>query len=60
LGPDEIGKRVVIRSGDFLGTLCGVLVGVSPHISLGNFTNVQFSMGRPVALRDDMETLLLD
>jgi hypothetical protein len=59
LNPDCFGRRIVIRSGDFLGTLCGILVGASAHPSLSGFSNVLLHGQRKITLRDDTEALLL-
>lgn len=60
LAPDDIGHRVVIRSGDFLGTVYGTLLAVHPHDSLTRFTCVQLYAKKLLTFRDDMEVVVLD
>lgn len=60
LVPEDFGKRVVIRSGDFLGTVYGTLLGVYPHPSLVAFTTVQLYGKKELTFRNDMETLVVD
>lgn len=60
LGPDDIGKRIVIRSGDFLGTVYGTLLGVHPHARLVNFTAVQLIHKRELTFRNDTDAVVLD
>lgn len=59
LTPDQFGKRIVIRSGDFLGTVYGTLLGVAPHV-LVHFTTVQLYAKKELTFRNDMEVLVLD
>jgi hypothetical protein len=60
LGPDEIGKRVVIRSGSFLGTVYGTLLGVHPHGNLVHFTSIQLIHKKELTFRNDTEVVVLD
>lgn len=60
LAPEDFGKRVVIRSGDFLGTVYGTLLGVNPHLSLTAFTTVQLYGKKELTFRNDMEALVVD
>jgi hypothetical protein len=60
LVPEDIGKRIVIRSGDFLGTVYGTLLGICPHPSLVAFTGVQLYGKKELTFRNDMEALVLD
>lgn len=60
LGPADLGKRVVIRSRDFLGTIYGTLLGVHAHGSLVHFTTVQLWQKRELTFRDDTEIVVLD
>lgn len=60
LSPDEVGKRIVIRSGDFLGTVYGTLVGVNPHRNLVAFTTIQLHGKRELTFRNDTEALVVD
>lgn len=60
LGPDTIGKRIVIRSRDFLGTVYGTLVGVNPHGNLVHFTSIQLMNKKELTFRNDTEVVVLD
>lgn len=59
LSPDDVGKRVVIRSGDFLGTVYGTLLAVSPHSNLVSFTCVQLYGKKALTFRNDLEALVV-
>lgn len=58
LGSDDIGKRVVIRSGNFIGTVYGTLLEVREHVMV-HFTTVILAGRKPLTLRNDIETLVL-
>lgn len=60
LGPDDFGGRVVIRSGDFLGTVIGTLLDVQPHPSLVCFTTVRLLGKKSLTFRDDIEVIVVD
>lgn len=60
LGPDDLYRRVVIRSKDFLGTIYGTLVGVHAHPHLVHFTCIQIHGKKELTLRDDVEAIVLD
>lgn len=60
LGPDDFGGRVVIRSGNFLGTVIGTLLDVNAHPSLVHFTTVQLLGKKPLTFRNDMEVIVVD
>lgn len=60
LTPDEVGKRVVIRSGDFLGTVYGTIIGVNPHRNLVKFTTIQLYGKKELTFRNDTEALVVD
>lgn len=60
LTPDDVGCRVVIRSGDFLGTVYGTLLDVHPHENLVRFTCVQLYGKKLLTFRNDMEAVVLD
>lgn len=60
LGPEDFGKRVVIRSGDFLGTVYGTLLWTERHAALVHFTTVQLYGKKELTFRNDMETLVID
>lgn len=60
LAPGDFGKRVVIRSGDFLGTVYGTLLTVNPHTSLRAFTTVQLYGKKELTFRNDMEALVVN
>lgn len=60
LAPEDYNKRVVIRSGDFLGTVYGTLLSAKAHPSLRQFTIVQLWQKKELTFRNDMETLVLD
>lgn len=60
LTPEDFGYRVVIRSGDFLGTVCGTLLLVYPHPSLVAFTCVQLFGKNLLTFRSDMEVIVVD
>lgn len=60
LTPEDVGKRIVIRSGDFLGTVYGTLLAVYPHKSLVHFTCVQLYGKKELTFRNDTETLVVD
>lgn len=60
LGPDDFHKRVVIRSGEFLGTVYGTLLDVQPHPNLVHFTTVQLYGKKLLTFRDDMEAIVVD
>lgn len=60
LTPDDVGKRIVIRSGDFLGSIYGTLLGVNAHKSLVHFTSIQLYGKKELTFRDDTEVLVLD
>lgn len=60
LGPEDFGKRIVIRSGDFLGTIYGTLLGVHAHRNLVAFTTIQLWQKKELTLRNDTEVVVLD
>lgn len=60
LKPEDFGARVVIRSGDFLGTVYGTLLGVSPHPTLVAFTCVQLYGKKLLTFRNDLEAIVVD
>lgn len=60
LGPDHFGQRVVIRSRDFLGTVCGILLYAYPHPTLINFTCVKLVGKSILTFRSDVETLVVE
>jgi hypothetical protein len=60
LTPEDFGRRVVIRSGDFLGTVCGTLLLVHPHPTLVAFTCVQLYGKKLLTFRNDMEVIVVD
>lgn len=60
LSPNDLGGRVVIRTGDFLGTVYGTLIGIEPHPSLVAFSCVQLQGKRLLTLRNDLETIVVD
>lgn len=60
LSPEDLGKRIVIRSGDFLGTVYGTLLGVTPHPNLLHFTSVQLYGKKELTFRSDTEVIVLD
>lgn len=61
LSPDDFGKRVVIRSGNFLGTVYGTLLDVHPHPTLSSrFTCVMLYGKRLLTFRNNMEVVVLD
>lgn len=59
LDPGDFHKRVVIRSGEFIGTVCGVLLDTHPHPSLVHFTCVQLYGNKLLTFRDDVEVIVL-
>lgn len=60
LGPDDVGKRIVIRSKEFVGTVYGTLIGVHPHGNLVHFTTVQLFGKKELTFRNDTEAVILD
>lgn len=60
LGPDDFGNRVVIRSGEFLGTVYGTLLDVQAHPSLVHFTSVQLYGKKLLTFRDDTEVIVVN
>jgi hypothetical protein len=60
LSSGDYGRRVVIRTGEFLGTVCGVLLEAHPHSSLRQFICVQLREKKELTLRGDMEVIVLD
>lgn len=60
LSPDDCGGRVVIRSKEFLGTVCGTLLDVHPHPSLVHFTSIQLLGKKILTFRNDIEAIVVD
>lgn len=60
LSPDDFGKRIVIRSGDFLGTVYGTILSVHAHRNLVHFTTVQLWQKKELTFRNDTEVVVLD
>lgn len=60
LTPDDFGKRLVIRSRDFLGTVYGSLLGIKAHGSLVNFTTISLWQKKELTFRNDTEVVVLD
>lgn len=60
LSPDDFGCRVVIRSGEFLGTVYGTLLGVRPHANMRHFTTIQLYGKKELTFRNDWEVIVLD
>lgn len=60
LTPEDYNKRLVIRSGDFLGTVYGTLLSAAAHPNLRQFTIVQLWQKKELTFRNDMEALVLD
>lgn len=60
LTPEDFGARVVIRSGEFLGTVCGTLMDVYAHSALVHFTCVQLSGKKLLTFRNDIEVIVME
>lgn len=60
LSPEDFGGRVVIRSGDFLGTVIGLLLDAHAHPSLVKFTTVHLLGKKPLTFRNDLEVIVVD
>lgn len=60
LSPEDLGGRIVIRTGDFIGTVYGTLLAAFPHPTLVHFSCVQVQGKKLLTLRNDTEAIVVD